>query len=98
MAKLSKTSVVYNGETFELGSEEAKIIYTALKALNDGTAQTDGVGLSINSYTTGSTATSFINDSLATVAANQLFITASTGLTNAGGVTGSGDYFVMLRK
>ena len=30
--KLSTTQVVYNGETFELGSEEARIIYTALIA------------------------------------------------------------------
>lgn len=48
MAKLSKTKVTYDGETFELGSEEARIIYTALKALNDGTAETDGVGLASN--------------------------------------------------
>ena len=48
MAKLSKTKVTYDGETFELGSEEARIIYTALKALNDGTAETDGVGIASN--------------------------------------------------
>ena len=41
--KLSTTQVVYNGETFELGSEEARIIYTALKELGrSGNAVSDG--------------------------------------------------------
>ena len=42
-SKLSTTQVVYNGETFKLGSEEARIIYTALKELGrNGNAVSDG--------------------------------------------------------
>ena len=101
MAKLSKTQVVYDGETFELGSEEAKIIYTALKSLNDGTAKTDGVGLAAQSYASGTGTTAFIvsasGPGVAGAASGQLFVTSSALLTGSLGAVGVFDV-VCLKK
>jgi hypothetical protein len=72
---LSTTQVVYNGETFELGSEEARIIYTALKELGrSGNAVTDGYVISSSTQPVGSS-----------VSAGQLFVTSSDVIKNMGG-------------
>tara|TARA_R100001377_G_scaffold80402_1_gene59291 strand:- start:499 stop:816 length:318 start_codon:yes stop_codon:yes gene_type:complete len=105
MAKLSKTQVTYNGESFELGSEEARIIYTALKALNDGTAKTDGVGLSNNSWETGSDSTSFLFGGAAAAkevtfnnaTAGQLYLTSSNSVSGSGANAGR-DWVVMMKR
>ena len=62
---LNATEISYNGETFKLGSEEARIIYTALKELSrNGRAVSDGYFIS--SSAPASSATS-----------GQLFVTSS---------------------
>ena len=71
-SKLSTTQVVYNGETFELGSEEARIIYTALKELGrSGNIVSSGFLVSGSAPNAGN------------ASAGQLFVTSSAGVVTA---------------
>ena len=81
---LKTTQVVYNGETFELGSEEARIIYTALKELGrSGNIVSDGYLISGSAPNSGN------------ATAGQLFVTSSQALASA---VDAGDYDVLCVK